>query len=769
MRVYIHHDREPEFTLALKTDESSLIQDVLHKFVIAFNRKNQPTHSLEATRVALVNERRRHLAASTTLKGAGIKEGSDLFVDVIAESVSSTAPTQQQQRPEQSAAPFQESTTTPVGNGKTQSETSSRISTAENILLTNPAVAKWAEEITTDAEKAFQSENYKRASTIYEQIMILSPDHETALMRLGDISMKIGKFEKAVDLYSRLTVAYPFKADYHTKLGDALAASGKPKLAIAEYYRSVSCVPQTDVDAIDNLRVRIARMLYTQGETDPALQTITGILHRNQDHRDALVEYGQALIDRNMYQDALRVFLRLLISHSQDKLVRRQLSTLVKAPQGCDLLLSELQEVPGSAPALAFLATVIKDFGAVHESIRLYEKTVLLAPSSPSYCLNLVHTLEVACNYRRALQVMTRFLKQNPDLSVGPVKCSHVLPLLPPLALLPNTGTANIDTILSQFTTPPTHTTNDTPSSPAVPQEEVEKDVLVVSDLSKALPNTHKAYGPDELDLLALFMTLTKIFFVTGLLKFIAPLSKIIEPLRKGRELHLTSIRNEQAYYACIHQLMSLLPLPLTLSLPPSTNPIYLVGDSHSLAPSWHTVTCKGEARLLKNALVTGLKAWHMRPDSVFFPKSNLHNMLDSSVPKGSDTIFMFGEIDCREGLLLCVDKCKYKDLEEGVRATVKIYIEALLDIISIYDYTIYVHPISPVLDVTRHIVKLYNKVLKEQVLLTPKLHWLDFFDALLTADGTSLRPEYVLDGTHLNPAYVSLLSSALSKLLWVY
>lgn len=36
----------------------------------------------------------------------------------------------------------------------------------------------------------------------------------------------------------------------------------------------------------------------------------------------------------------------------------------------------------------------------------------------------------------------------------------------------------------------------------------------------------------------------------------------------------------------------------------------------------------------------------------------------------------MFGEIDCREGIVVSVDKGRYKDLEEGVTATVNIYIK---------------------------------------------------------------------------------------------
>lgn len=30
-------------------------------------------------------------------------------------------------------------------------------------------------------------------------------------------------------------------------------------------------------------------------------------------------------------------------------------------------------------------------------------------------------------------------------------------------------------------------------------------------------------------------------------------------------------------------------------------------------------------------------------------------------IPNGAQVVFLFGEIDCREGILLAIEKCKYK------------------------------------------------------------------------------------------------------------
>jgi hypothetical protein len=90
-----------------------------------------------------------------------------------------------------------------------------------------------------------------------------------------------------------------------------------------------------------------------------------------------------------------------------------------------------------------------------------------------------------------------------------------------------------------------------------------------------------RPYSAEELDLLAFFCTLVKIVFIVGALDLVQTLVKLIgahcalthiararllvnslpthsppEPVREGRELHTTTIRNEHAYYCCIAQLM---------------------------------------------------------------------------------------------------------------------------------------------------------------------------------------------------------------------
>ena len=81
-----------------------------------------------------------------------------------------------------------------------------------------------------------------------------------------------------------------------------------------------------------------------------------------------------------------------------------------------------------------------------------------------------------------------------------------------------------------------------------------------------------------------------------------------------------------------------------------------------------------------------------------------------------AQVIFLFGEIDCREGLLLAVDKLKYDSVEEAMDVLADIYVGVLTRLVEERDLTAYVHPVPPVLNETRHIVMPFNAIVKKQV-----------------------------------------------------
>merc|ERR1712159_897325 len=138
-----------------------------------------------------------------------------------------------------------------------------------------------------------------------------------------------------------------------------------------------------------------------------------------------------------------------------------------------------------------------------------------------------------------------------------------------------------------------------------------------------------------------------------------------------NRDVGKSRFRNEQAYFTSIMSIMqhitpsqSPVTQPLLSSGSATEGKLYLIGDSHSMSPSWQTINIQGKPTLIVNKLITGLKIWHLRDVCNFYTKKQFENAM-RNVPRGADVMFMFGEIDCREGMMNSVAKGYHKDMAE--------------------------------------------------------------------------------------------------------
>jgi tetratricopeptide (TPR) repeat protein len=606
--------------------------------------------------------------------------------------------------------------------------------------MSREEVTKYINKALMLAEQAEKTENFRYAAALYEQILQIEPWNQQSLLRLGTIYLKAHKYDNALAIFATGAQKFPDLPLWIELLGDTYYEKGEYDKAL-QFYEATTTIlkarqqtserlPETDYVNKDLLiKVKIGKCFYALGDKEYAAQIFVAILQRKEEHFEALYAYGVYLRDVGRNLDALRIFLNLLIKKSDDKRVREQLSECIKCPNGLQLLKEELNQVPSSAPAFAFLGTIVKDYGACEESAQLYTEALRLRPDYASYALSLVHVYEILNKYQEAFDQIKTFCKRNATFHVSSLSCAHVYNAICHIhSLLPlRSHLSDTEQISIQY------------EFPSKPQNE--------------------AYNSDELDLLALFCTLVKILYVVGCLEIIPPLIKLINPVREGRPLHTTNIRNEIAYFCQISQIWPYLTLPL-----PQLPTLYIAGDSHCMCAAWQTVNFQGAKYILRPLLVTGLKVWHLRPESKFYPKYNFYNTV-TKVPKGSPIIFLFGEIDCRESFIVSVQKCRYKDVEEAATVTVDIYLKTLKELQQQYDYKIIIHPVIPAIDVTRPIVKIYNRILKEKIQKETNFVWLDFFEKLLTPDGEKLHPDYELDGTHINPKYVQNISQCLEHI----
>ncbi|KAF4030952.1 Tetratricopeptide repeat [Phytophthora infestans] len=664
---------------------------------------------------------------------------------------------------------------------------------------------------------------FRAARDIYtDVVMEKHPLNAEALVALGEILMANGKHEEAVENY--------FLKCWKAHGGDTCAWKAHAKVAFTAGLRLAECYvelgtlneavrvldevqtflrwnsvtnsgeskrkvffPDADERLLmeEQMDVLKARALYDTKSFENQETAISLIMHLLPDltaptlNLDALLLYAGMAHDRGKKSEALSMALRVLVGKSNDRAVKRTFVSFLKDSGWMERLKSAVPPCgPSAAAAYAFIATILKDFGAVEKAILCFQLAQDSDPLNASYALNHAHALEACCRYTEAFHVLTTFFRKNCTLNIGTggdetpkLMAGSFVEILDrakawegehnskQAADMPNNikeGRWRVEWISGDEgyakVTPPA-------SESKLPMGNVKVAPLNLQTV-QANKKTSATLSDAELDLLACFFTIVKILFINDRLLVLPALIRVLEPLRLGRELHRTTIRNEQAYYACIAQLLSV-EKALVMSPPASPDAsidaIYVCGDSHTLATAWREINVEDRSILLRPALVTGLKHWHLRKESTFYPKLNFWRVL-ANIPNRSRVIFLFGEIDCRVGILEAVEKCKYETIEEGMKHTIDIFMDVLSDVVEKYAFDVYIHPVVPVLDETRLLVIQYNKLFEKRVVKSSICKWLDFFDELVCEDPPKLRPNFRLDGTHMHPSYLSTLAAAFKR-----
>lgn len=226
-----------------------------------------------------------------------------------------------------------------------------------------------------------------------------------------------------------------------------------------------------------------------------------------------------------------------------------------------------------------------------------------------------------------------------------------------------------------------------------------------------------------------------------------------MEPLFISAEAHygqLSSLPDSNTVnmraYECYLQKLAKLP---AVSLGDDLTGV-VIGDSHALS-----YAALGD---LKADVIVGCKAWHLA-----FAKDKKYRTaferIISSVPKGTDCYFSFGEIDCRVGEGFIAQHKKHDiDLSASIKETVQAYVDytskqaAACSVVPVY-MTVPAPNVSLLSlekadqELLVQVIGVFNECLRKTAGRIVDLH--KFTD---TGDGTSNGARHI-DAYHLNPS----------------
>ena len=106
-------------------------------------------------------------------------------------------------------------------------------------------------------------------------------------------------------------------------------------------------------------------------------------------------------------------------------------------------------------------------------------------------------------------------------------------------------------------------------------------------------------------------------------------------------------LKNVQAYFTFLKHLLSFYDTNQTLYQSQSSQPLYIIGDSHSLSYAGSYQTIGAHTYAASSFLIVGCKAWHLAQEAENIFKYSVDKAI-GNIPEHGDVLFTLGEIDCR-------------------------------------------------------------------------------------------------------------------------
>ena len=696
MKVYIHFENDdssiirPAFTVAKNLTSTENVELVIQYFVDKYNSIHG-TNTLDPACLELRNNDAERFQPFSSSLSEFVNNGDDLFLFHCPRRIRKNLPV-----PASSIAADLK-----VVPKTTTSSSSSTVQTAKQAV--------------NEAEKLFIKKKYRQVREICEEQLKTGTKDSRIYNLLSKIYFANENYDLAVDFgeksvnllknaantsLSSLEIAFirlQYAKSLHLSgqheesdveidkfftifggLENAIRNSNKTisKLAFEGYALHAECV-------FDSGKVSQAADIINQGLSFPGAE----------DQMCLLQSYAYFALKYDKYDDAIRALLKVVVIDNKNKRSLSLMGEALRSPSAVKIITSyiPLTSKQQAASAYALLATIAKDNGAIQTSIELMKLCVSINSTNVSYLLNLVHNLEINYDYTDAINLIIKFWKSSHFLSIiGDITCGSLVTAIES----PN----DIENAIAWLMHKEPNDNNTI----------IETEYAIIYNYNNSYPTDNDSYidmtnmqedfNNNTLDLLALAYTLVKLYYLSGNLDKLPKLVETIELIRRvsKKALHETTIRNENAYYNCIVQSLAIhtknhgYPYPYVNILTSNSykdlvnqkKVIYIVGDSHILPVAWNVIISNNQNYLLFPKLITGIKHWHLRNNNNFYPKIQFNNAMNS-IPNNSQVLFVMGEIDCREGLLVALERDRYKNLHEGMINTIKIFITNLKTLIN--------------------------------------------------------------------------------------
>jgi protein O-GlcNAc transferase len=217
------------------------------------------------------------------------------------------------------------------------------------------------------------------ARRLYAQFLESSPDHPTALFRLGLLEFQAARPESALPLLERAAAGAPGESRHHVGLGQVRQSLGQLAGAAEAYRRAIDIDPESS-----DVHFALGNVLQTLGGYADAISAYERAVKLQPDSFAALNNLGNCLQRCGRFHEGAAAYSRAL------------------------------QLRPSEAGAMANLGTVLQEIDRADEAIELLRAALDLQPTQVAHAVNLGIALCRRREFAEAQSVLRRALDQDP-------------------------------------------------------------------------------------------------------------------------------------------------------------------------------------------------------------------------------------------------------------------------------------------------------------------------------------------------------------------
>lgn len=555
-----------------------------------------------------------------------------------------------------------------------------------------------------------QQGRFEQAIAVFADILKVQPQNFDAVHLLGVVADQIKNHQLAADLIAQAIAINPKVAEPYFNRGNALASLNRLDEAIASYDKAID-INRRYVDAHCNRGIalqRLGRLEAAIASYDKAIRFKTGHVQAQQNRAIALQELGR-------YEEALAGYRRVsafmpdnAAAHYNSGVALHHLERYDEALVSYDRALALDANY---AEAYANRGVALHELARSDEALASYDRAIGIIPEYSEAYFNRANTLTDIGQLESAIAGYRQAIEANPAFAEAGLSLGHALYSLDDV-------TGAMAAYRNVFDADPADFGRDAGVHLAVQNYLDGK-----RDLSRAMldASCDSLNNPD--------------------------------PKRS----------NVSAYWRYLDRLLLWWRSNEASGQAPAAQTLCVVGESHTLSAHGMQVSVNGKPMLCAAELIYGAKQWHLGRGEPNKYKRKFEAVM-ARLPRGSNVMLVFGEIDCRhdEGIIKAWQKTPDRPLNEIVQATIDPYVHYVRALAARFGHRpilcgVPATNIGPdalaAVDAERFVemLRLFNATLKQHA-LAANMGFLDVFALTDRGDGIAAG-DWHIETHHLLPS----------------